>query len=335
MFLLIENKRDIALAHKKLSTTIKREFSGTVYRDIGWQNGRQDDARLQTSGRYWYWCSELGSKEEKNPRRLNWFGVYGDGPGVQISIEINTPFEGRNDSIAGFFAKDTDTGRVYLFHSGRIGGGKKGVNRESFLAWCGLSPQTIIDSNGDSREAVLVMPIEGKGATRPLIAYIAKVIGFKNAVRSGKHLSREVQKRRKVLGDYFREASGRRQGRRTIGEIDYVSRHGDVVDALANWLTKTRLLKGERLTKDALIDLGIKRGGKLIELYEVKTSVVRSALYTAIGQLAVHAVTKDCKLFVVLPADETLAPDLVAGLERNSIETIGFRLTEDSVELPV
>jgi hypothetical protein len=194
---------------------------------------------------------------------------------------------------------------------------------------------TVIDSNGDSREAVMVMPIEGKGATRPLIAYIEKVLDFKNAVSSGKHLSREVQERKRVLGDYFREISGRRKGKRVAGEIDYVSRHGDVVDALAKWLKKTRLLKGKKLTKNVLIDLGIKQGGKLTELYEVKTSVVRSAIYTAIGQLSVHAIDKDCKLSIVLPADETLASDLTAGLKRRGIEVIGFRLTEDGVELPV
>jgi hypothetical protein len=150
--------------------TIKREFKQTVAKDIGWQGGRRLAAKLQTSGRYWYWPAKF-KRHAKNPRQLNWFGVFGDGPAVQITVEINMPYAGRNDMVAGFFSRDAETGRVYLFHSGRVGEAT-GVSGEAFLAWSGLEPTTVIDPEGQAREGILVMPVEGAGATRPLVSYI-------------------------------------------------------------------------------------------------------------------------------------------------------------------
>ena len=121
MYTLLESKSEIAKAQKALEATIRSDLKKTEVKDIGWQGGNRKGARLSTNGKYWYWSANRN--EGPNPRRLNWFGICRDGPGVQISVEINTPYEGRNDVVAGFFARNNDSGRTYLFHSGRVGGG--------------------------------------------------------------------------------------------------------------------------------------------------------------------------------------------------------------------
>lgn len=332
MYQLIESRAQIAAAYKKLDGTIKREFKRTIAKDIGWQGGRQLAAKLQPSGPYWYWSTEF-ERQAKNPRQLNWFGVSGDGPAVQIAVEINTPYEGRNDMVAGFFARDTGTGRVYLFHTGRVGGGAEGVSKEAFLAWCGLTPTTVVDSQGRTRDGIVVMPVEGAGATRSLVSYVQQVIDFKKAVRDGTPPSPEAKTRAKLLRDYFREASGRRRGKRMSTEIDYLSRHGEVVEALADWRKAIGLSKGEKLAKNVLIDLGVKKDATLTEVYEVKTSATRSDVYTAIGQLAVHSTGNGCRRVMVLPADEHLARDLADGLARSGIELMRYRLSADKAEI--
>jgi hypothetical protein len=86
---------------------------------------------------------------------------------------------------------------------------------------------------------------------------------------------------------YNREHSGRKSGARS-SEIDYISRHGDVVDALR----EARLAKktsNEIVPNSRLIDLYVKKGGALTEVYEVKTDTSRQSLYCAIGQLMVHS----------------------------------------------
>ncbi len=332
MYLLVESRAQIAAAYKKLDGSIKKEFGTTIAKDIGWQGGRQFAAELRTSGPYWYWSSEF-KREAKNPRQLNWFGVFGDGPGVQIAVEINTPYEGRNDMVAGFFARNTETGRVYLFHTGRVGGGAKGVSREAFLAWSGLEPTTVIDSQGRAREGIVIMPVDGAGATRSLVSYVRRVIEFKKAVRVGEASNPDTKTRAKLLSDYFREASGRRRGKRRSTDIDYLSRHGEVVDALADWRKAVGLSKGEKLAKNVSIDLGVKKGAKLTEVYEVKTSTTRSDVYTAIGQLTVHSAGNGCRRVMVLPADEHLSRDLAQGLARSGIELKRYRLSVDKAEI--
>lgn len=167
--------------------------------------------------------------------------------------------------VAGFFARNTETGRVYLFHTGRVGGGAEGVSKEAFLAWSGLTPTTVVDSQGRARDGIVVMPVEGAGATRSLVSYVQQVIEFKKAVRDDTPPSPDAKTRAKLLRDYFREASGRRRGKRMSTEIDYLSRHGEVVEALADWRKAIGLSKGEKLAKNVLIDLGVKKDAKLTE----------------------------------------------------------------------
>ena len=124
MFILIEDRAEIRRAQSQLEATLRREFSIKEVRDIGWQGDRLRAAKLHSNGEYWYWSQD--HKTTPNPRRLNWFGRINEGPGVGIAVEINIPYEGRNDSVAGFFAKHASSGQIYLFHSGRVGGGAKG-----------------------------------------------------------------------------------------------------------------------------------------------------------------------------------------------------------------
>lgn len=87
------------------------------------------------------------------------------------------------------------------------------------------------------------------------------------------------------------------------------------------------------MAKNVLIDLGVKKGATLTEVYEVKTSASRGDVYTAIGQLTVHSAGHDCRRVMVLPADEPLARDLAEGLERSGIALKRYRLSADSAEI--
>lgn len=331
MYTLIESRFEISKAQKALEATIRQSFKTRVIKDIGWQGGRRHQETLHAQDEYWFFSADY--KEDTNPRRLNWFGKYGDGPGVQIAVEINVPYAGRNGLLAGFFARHNQTGRVYLFHTGRIGGGAKGVGKDAFLAWSALTPAKVLDASGNSRDAIVVMPVDGKGAIRSAISYVQSIIEFKQAVRNGKANTPEVKERERLLKAYYEESSGRRKGRAAARDIDYVSRHGEVVTALSAWRKAGGLDLGERLVKNVLIDLGVKRSGRLIEVYEVKTSSSRGDVYTAIGQLTVHSPGNECQQVLVLPESEALKDDLAAALKRNGIGLIRYRLSETDTEI--
>jgi hypothetical protein len=219
-----------------------------------------------------------------------------------------------------------------LLHSGRVGGGTKGVGKTAFLAWSDQQPIDVVDSSGGIRVGVLVMPIEGVAATRSAVRYIDTIASFKQAVRAGEIASQEFQLKKKELEDFFAESRGRRKGQRS-GEIDYLSRHGEVVDALYSWRSSSALPKDGRLVKNVLIDMGIAVGRELVEVYEVKTSTARPDVYAAIGQLMVHGTSDECRRVMVLPLNESLAADLMEALQRLHIELLTFELDEKAATI--
>ena len=176
------------------------------------------------------------------------------------------------------------------------------------------------------------MPIEGVAASRSLIRYIDTMARFKQAVRAGEIDTQKFQRKKKELDDFYSEARGRRKGRRT-GEIDYLSRHGEVVDALQSWRTLDALPKGGRIVKNVLIDMGVAVGRDLVEVFEVKTSTARPDVYGAIGQLMVHGTATDCRRVIVLPHKQPIAPDLKYALQRLSILLVKFKLDEQKATI--
>lgn len=329
MFSLLESKTEIAKAQRKLEASFRKAFQQRATRNIGYPGGTTFDAKVVTNGKYWYWADDYNQSSTPNPRRLNWFGVFQNEYDLQISVEINTPFEGVNGRVAGFFARDNDTGLVYLFHSGRVGGGTTGVSKAAFLTSSGEELKQVFDSSGNARDGVLVMPVEGLASTRSAIRYVEKIAEFKKAVRAGETKNPTFMQKEKELVDFYAEARGRRKGVRTA-DFDYISRHGDAVDALHAWRKSIGLSAEARIVKNVLIDLGVSVGGNLSEIYEVKTSAARTDIYTAIGQLLVHGSSVNCKRVIVLPLSGNLAKDLERALEKNSIDVIRFKLTEEA-----
>jgi hypothetical protein len=332
MFLLLESEEEIAKAQRKLEAAIRRDFKKTTIRNIGYPGGKNVNANVNHNGTYWFWSGHYDGPDIANPRCLNWFGLFQNDENFQISVEINTAYENKNKLIAGFFAKNTETGMIYLFHSGRVGGGTKGVGKTDFLAWSSEPLEEVVDLSGDIREGVLVMPIEGIAASRSAIRYIETIVNFKKAVRAGDLATPEFKKKKKEYDDFYSESSGRRTGRRSA-EIDYLSRHGDVVDALNVWRTSKPLRKDGRIVKNVLIDMGVAVGDDLVEVFEVKTSTARSDVYCAIGQLMVHGTAAQCRRVIVLPEKEKIADDLTDAFTRLNIELVTFELDEDKATI--
>jgi len=328
MLIMLEDESDISKAQKKLEKSIRRGFPKRAIKDIGYPGGTNYDAEVFTDGHYWYWSGDENKKRDSSPRRLNWFGLFREGAGLDISVEVNVPYKGRNGRVAGFFARDSETGSIYLMHSGGVKGGKKGVGRSAFLAWSEERLTRVSGSSGGVRDAIVVMPIEGRAAIRSAIRYIDIIARFKQAVRNGETDTPELKSKEKELNNFFSEPSGRRKGKRS-GQFDYMSRHGDIVDALYLWRKSKPVNRGARLVKSILIDLGVSQRSELAEVYEVKTTADRGNIYTAIGQLMTHGSSNKCRRIMVLPRRESITQDLKEALNRLGIEILHFKLTDE------
>lgn len=266
MFVYLETKIDIERAQRNLEHTLRKEFTTKAIRDIGYPGGRVRRAEVFTNGRHWFRSAD--HRQVANPRRLNWFGRYSDRPGTGITVEINTAYEGRNAQAAGFFGRDADTSAIYLLHSGRVGGGTKGVGKNSFRAWSGAPLFEVVDSKGHTRNGLIVMPVEGVAANRSATRYVETVDRFKLAVRHGEINTLEFKQKQRQYEDFYAESRGRRTGQRS-SEFDYLSRHGDIVDELFKWRKLSPMPNGARLVKNALIDMGVAVGENLVEVFEV------------------------------------------------------------------
>jgi hypothetical protein len=273
------------------------------------------------------WCSFLEVDHPEEPRQWNSFGIYDSDRKTQfIAVEINIPLRSNSRRFAGFFARDLQTGRTYLLHDGSIGGGTEGVSRANFLIWHGSRPVDVQVPGQKPREGVVIGDIGSSSFASRLSSYVNSVQSFKDGVKSGEISQKQIKQAAKDWSDYSDEASGRKRGKRR-SELDYFSYHGDVVRGLRDARAKT-LKKGERIGNNKLIDLFVSKGDRLCEVYEVKTSLDRQSLYTALGQVTTHSFAgpEIAKRFLVLPEG-----DLPDGFDRSfdefGVEVRRFRIS--------
>jgi len=332
MFALLEERDEIAKAQSELEDSMRQQFHLSRSRSIGYPSNTVYNAEIITDGRYWHRTADYKEPGTANPRRLNWFGVYREPLDLEITVEVNVAYSGNNGNVAGFFARDTESGLVYLMHTGRVGGGRKGVGKDAFLSWAGLPIEQAVDLAGNERLGVIVMPVTGRAAALPALNYIRKIAEFKLAVRGGLTETEGFKRNQELFHAYYAEGRGRRRGARA-GAIDYLSRHGDVVDALHSWRTDQGLGEGSRIVKNVLIDMGVAVGDQLSEIYEAKTGALRGDLYAAIGQVMVHGATEDCRRTIALPAELPIPLDVQAALVRMQIHVLRFTLDDESATI--
>lgn len=83
------------------------------------------------NGRYWF-GSIPPNEDDLTPRYWNPLGEYRANGNLQIAVELNVRTDSNSKRVSGFFAKDTQTGQVYLMHDGGVGGGRKGSAKPRF-----------------------------------------------------------------------------------------------------------------------------------------------------------------------------------------------------------
>lgn len=327
---LVEEKSRKIDAMEKFEKQMQSSWRNVENRSIVWRPDKAD-LDIVHNKRLWF-VSVPPRSGMKTPRYWNSLGIYADSGTLQITVEINIPTTSNSPAIAGFFAQNALTGKIYLMHDGGIGGGRRGIGRYSFLAWSGVKPIAVTDSSGKIRLGIFVAEIDGSSTAKDVGSFVNRVVAFKNAVKDGSaDVADDVEDE---YEDYYREFSGRKRALRKR-EIEYISRHGDIVDALKKWRKDRGLARGEEIKKNVYIDLGVKNNGELVELYEVKTNAERQTIYTAIGQLLVHGIGEGRRSakYLVIPHESILSRDLAGALERNSIEILRFNLTKTGARI--
>jgi hypothetical protein len=329
---LVEGKIEKIAAVKKLQSLLRAEWRKRENRLVVW---RPYSAELDIShnGSCWFY-SGAPDRTQKTKRYWNSFGIYAPKGGLPITVEINIPTNSNPLNVSGFFAVDADTGTTYLMHDGGVGGGRAGISRSNFLAWSSERLVPVRDITGATRPGIIVTPLTKGKVGLHTARFVRKVGAFKEAIKvdSGRGCGAQLKESKKLFERYLREFSGKKGGRRG-SEFEYISRHGDIVDALRGWRTRNTT-SNERVVNNPLMDLVVvTQSGRLKELYEVKTSSDRQTLYTAIGQITVHASDHDVRRFVVIPNAEFLPRDISRALHKQHIKVLRFSMSGNSVRI--
>jgi len=220
-----------------------------------------------------------------------------------ITLQINYNNRNLQKRIAGRFLKDKNN-KFWIGHSGKLGGGSKGRREIDFFDFCNCgNPQSIEWIDGTPDDVIVIGAIDDEFFPAKIAEYIKQVASFKE----NRQDKIKVTKIPNVVNDkgYTPEPSGQitySQEQRTI--IAY-REHGDVVNRLKKDLEKIGYqgLKNDR-TMDLFIPSDGNEGGIL---FEVKTDLTTTSIYTAIGQLMFYGArqNKPPRRIMVLPATPT------------------------------
>ncbi|BCB21936.1 hypothetical protein [Bosea sp. ANAM02] len=326
MFVLVDTTVAKKRAQAQMERTITSALGYKGVLNVGFPAGNFDRT-VYSGGVEDLWAAFSPPEQEESTKRYwNGFGVFREAPALTITVEINIPLEVNTARVAGFFAQEPISGAIYLMHSGKIGGGQPGVGKSAFLAWSKSELVATADGEGNVRSGIIIGRIDDPDLAGRIWRFVQLVAAFKVAARSGELETDEFLAKVEAYDRYRKEFSGRKRGARAGGAIDYLSYHGDVVQALYDERFASKS-KAEEISNTGLIDLCVRDRGRLTELYEVKTSTERQALYTAIGQLLTHGVGGP-KRIIVLPAGEEIAPDFQEAFEEHDIAVRRFEVTK-------
>jgi len=328
MLLLLEKTSEIREAQKTLGATLTRVLSDRGTRNIGYPSGNQDYRVYAAGHNELYWALSQPSDDHGVRRFVNTFGVFAaDAGSQQIVVEVSVPERGDDARAGGMFARDPLTGEIYLLHSGKVGGGRKGVGATKFRAFHG-GPLEAVQTSSRQREAIRLGNIRDPLLPALIWSYVGVVAQFKKRVAAG--ISIDAPAARSELED---ESWGRRTGTRTA-DFDYYSYHGAVQQSL-KLRTQRRVGDALRVDRTHLIDLGVWAGEELLEVFEIKTASGRQAFYTALGQLLTHAPLTATRKTLVLPNEVQLPADCNDALVRLGINTERFQVEGRGLEVVI
>ena len=186
MFQIVGNLRQIRAYQGHLEKHLKSKLSAMGDYTIGFPGGNMT-CPVWANHNIWYATFEITDEDKSTPRFWNGFGLSHElrkNRSNNIAVEINMPTEGIGKIVAGFFAIDTNTKKTFLFHRGRVGGGRKGIGKSAFLGWYPSKTVIVHDENGNEDQALLIGALTSKTFIDELTKFVKKVAAFRQIVTS-------------------------------------------------------------------------------------------------------------------------------------------------------
>ena len=247
---------------------------------------------------------------------------------VGITVEINFNYQGYGRRVAGTFISD-DNGDIYLAHSGKVGGGRRGIGKEAF--WKFYRGNQIVSVRWPDKvdaEVICIGKIGSPSLPAQIAHFVNEVARFKQSVTNGS-AKLLLQEGSLTNPKFTPEFTGKRRGYLPHDTIESVCNHGLIVSVLSRILED----KGFHAANDRFRDLYLYDDDRHITtLFEIKTDISTSSTYTSIGQLLFHGVSQDPRprLILVIPGTPDARTKKV--LNKLNIEILGYSLSGSEPE---
>ena len=183
MLKIVTDKDKILEFQETLDNLLKEKLADEGLFKIGFPSGSWD-CTINFDKNIWHHSYEIS---ESSPRFWNGFGLSNEleeKKSNNIVVEVNIPIVGVNKRVSGLFAIDDKTNNVFLMHRGKVGGGRKGIGKNSFLGWYSGVLESVFDDNEENK-ALLIGNIKSKDFIKNLTQFIKKVAEFKSLTISG------------------------------------------------------------------------------------------------------------------------------------------------------
>ncbi|WP_417816195.1 hypothetical protein [Thalassospira alkalitolerans] len=360
MLQLVTDEERTLQSQTKLKDTILSTLPKMITgRKVGFPSGSVElDFSTFGDGRMYYAFRDM--EEEGNRRKFwNTFGIYDEKKNNQnIVFEACILKDSPACDVAGFLAEDVDNGVVYLMHSGGVAGGYPGVGKTNFRAYQSEKHRRLVDVMHEGkvhRDGYVIGRIDTKSIVERVWSFLLDVREFKDFMRteegqlwaSSESSSRYVNHDPELSShddienendrdEYSVEGRGKRR-RIPVGSADYVSYHGDIVDALKRHIER-RLSIGHMVINTVKVDLCVSQDGIWSEVFEVKTSSGRQSIYTALGQVLTHSCNPKCenpKRWLVIPNGDNLPSDIRRSLKAYKVDVLSFTLNQSQDKLNI
>ena len=292
---VIDNSDEIKRCQDELAGRLHQ--AGELKRgNYGHQGHSQDmDMYWLPEDKFWW-----GYQMAEGSRHWNAFGFaesFSDSKSFDITCEINFPLSKGTWCVAGAFARD-ENGETYIVHSGKIGGGRKGIGRGLFMEhFAGSQQWVVVERNGKSKEVVVVSSLDDDSLIQNLAHFVKEVYRIKKLPNEKKPPGGGLTPPSRSSG--FRgEFEGGRKSYSADKEIRARVEHGKIVRSLHSLAVSMEI----EAWNNQQTDLFLRR--KTIAMVEVKASSDSQSRYTAIGQLLYHSRNDGTTLIAVFPSFE-------------------------------
>jgi hypothetical protein len=316
----LTEKTEIKIAYEQLKNVMYKntEICSTIigykgenrsvevawHRDVEMWNCFMPNAEGR-DGSFRYWCS-YGLD---NPHKKTMVG---------ITAEINMPEEGYSHRIAAVFAKNQKD-EIFLIHSGKVGGGRKGIGKNSFRDFYRGNQQVkLLWPDGKETEDICIGKLNDSSLRIQVAYFIKEVSRYKKFVVEG--ILHENNEKISIKDPMFTpEFSGERKNYVLNGTVESTSYHGQVVGAL----NKELEINGFKTANDHSRDLFILKSNKMAALFEIKTDITTTSIYGSIGQLMYHSVLHD-----PMPLKILVIPGKPDSQTKTILEKLGIEILE-------